>query len=151
MHFVGSERFIPDFLAIVTAYLFLICGLTGSLIFSIGQGLFIDLFSGGMHGLFTFLYTSVFCGIWLGSRFFNLQSPKGQLFIVLLTMLSKKVLLFIMLGAFSQEVIFPKSFVLNSLALSAVTAILAPVVFYLLDHLKGRAFDDGYGASKERL
>ncbi len=144
---MGSDFYALDLLTIVTAYLFLIYGQTGSCIFALGQGFFIDLFSGGMHGLFTFLHISVFGGIWLGSRFFNLQTPKGQIFIVSLVMLSKNIFFFIMVAAFSQEVFFPRSFLWVSGALAIGTGLFAPVLFFIFNRLRIAVFEDmGKGA-----
>jgi hypothetical protein len=45
-----------DLLTILIAYLFLFYGQTATVVFVFGQGILIDLFSGGLNGLFTFLY-----------------------------------------------------------------------------------------------
>ena len=151
VHLTGTEFFAPDLLTIVTAYLFLLYGYTATCIFAAGQGFFIDLLSGGMHGLFTFLYLIVFAGIWLGSRFFNLQSPKGQIVIVSLAMLSKKAFLFIMLTAFSQGTFFSKDFWLTCLGSLVCTALISPVLFCLLDQLRAFAFTIMQDTSKDQI
>jgi len=136
VRFTGTELVALDLLTIVTAYTFLIYGQTGSCLFALSQGFFIDLFSGEMHGLFTFLYICIFGGIWLGSRFFNLQTPKGQIFIVSLVMLTKNVIFIIMVAAFSQEFFFPRSFFWFSGALLIFTGLSAPVLFFVFDRLR---------------
>lgn len=148
---MGSDLFALDLLTILTAYTFLQYGQTGSCIFALGQGFFIDLFSGGMHGLFTFLYICVFGGIWLGSRFFNLQTPKGQIFIVFLVMLSKTVIFILMVAAFSQRAFFPKSFFEVSGALVIGTGLFAPVVFFILDYMRAAFFEHMAKRSTEQL
>ncbi len=151
VHFMGSDLFALDLLTIVTAYIFLLYGPTGACIFAFGQGFFIDLYSGGMHGLFAFLHICVFGGIWLGSRFFNLQTPKGQIFIVCLVMLTKKVLFIIMVAAFSQEVFFSRSFLWVSGALVIGTGLCAPVLFFMFDHLRASVFEDMGKGKTEQL
>jgi len=151
VHLTGTELFAPDLLTIGTTYLFLLYGHAGACIFAVGQGFFIDLFSGGMHGLFTFLYLIVFCGIWMGSRFFNLQSPKGQMVIVSLAMASKKVFLFIMLTAFSQGAFFSTAFWWACIGSLLCTGLIAPVLIYLLDHLRAVVFKITYETSKDQL
>jgi rod shape-determining protein MreD len=151
VHLTGTEIFAPDLLASVTAYMFLQYGYTAACIFAAGQGFFIDLLSGGMHGLFTFLYLIVFAGVWLGSRFFNLQSPKGQIVIVSLAMLSKKVFLFIMLTAFSQGTFFSRDFWWACLGTILCTGLISPVLIYLLDHLRAVAFKIMQDTSKDQI
>jgi len=151
VHLMGTELCAPDLLTIGVAYIFMIYGHTGACIFALGQGLFIDLFSGGMHGLFTFLYLVVFGGIWLVSRFFNLQSPKGQLVIVSLTMVSKKIFLFLMVAAFSQESFFPQSFLWVSIWLTAYTGLMAPVLFYFFNLVKSIIIEDSSSSSSDAI
>ena len=151
VRFMGSEIFALDFLTIATAYLFLLYGLTGACVFALVQGAFIDIFSGGLNGLFTFLYVGVFCGIWLGSRFFNLRTPKGQVVIVFVAMLWEKALFIIMLFVFSQHVVFPKSFLWVSGALAIGTCLIAPVLFYLFNSFRAVFFEDMRKASTEEF
>jgi hypothetical protein len=134
--FLGSESFTPDMLTTTTAYIFLRYGLAGSCIFALGQGLFVDLLSGGMYGIFTFLYLSVFGGILLCSRFFNLHSPRGQAAIVCLVILIKYVFFSLILKTFSQYAIFSGSFLWDSLTIVLVTGLITPLCFYLFDRLK---------------
>ena len=75
LNLTGSEYLTLDLLTIITAYLFLSYRKMVAGSFAFFQGLLIDIFSGGMHGLYTSLYLSVFGGIYLGSRFFDLQQP----------------------------------------------------------------------------
>ena len=148
---MGSEIFALDILTILTAYIFLIYGQTGSCIFALGQGFFIDLYSGGMHGLFTFLHVCVFGGIWLGSRFFNLQTPKGQMFIVSLALLLKIILFIMMVATFSQGIFSIKSFLWVSGALVIGTGLFAPILFLLFDRLRAAVIEDINKGSAEQL
>ena len=138
---VGSEFIVPDLITALILYVFLVFGHAGSFIFALGQGYFMDLFSGGMQGLFTFLYLSVFGCILLSSKFFNLYSARGQVTIIGLVMLLKSVLFSISLTAFSQRAVFPVSFPWISALVAIITGITTPVIFYLFDILKAIRFD----------
>ena len=118
------------------AYLFLHYGRKATSAFAFGQGFLFDLYSGGLHGLFTSLYLIVFLGIYLGTLSFNLQDAKGQILIVLIAMVSKQIALLALTTIFSLEA-FSLKYYLWPLVLSAlITALTAPFVFYLLDGLK---------------
>ncbi len=136
---MGSELFAPDLLTILISYVFLRYGQTSACFFALSQGIFIDLFSGGMHGFFTVLFLIVLCGIWLGSRLFNLQTQTGQIVIVFFAMLLKKVFFFIMLSFFSQGAFFSNSFLWISIGLIIFTGLIAPILHYYLDYLSASA------------
>ena len=120
-------------------------------IFALWQGIFVDLYSGGMHGLFTFLYLTVFGGIWYGSRFFNLQSPKGQFVILIIALAIKKIFLFSMLAAFSRHVIFTYTFWWAALGSILCTGLITPLLFCFLDYLKAIVFGPLNGSTKNQL
>lgn len=147
----GAELFVPDLLAIETAYVFCLFGNMAACIFALWQGVFIDLFSGGMHGLFTLLYLSVFGGISFGSRFFNLQSPKGQFVILVIAVATKKIFLLSMLAAFSRHVIFPYSFWWAALGSILCTGLITPLLFCFLDYLKAVVFGPLHDTTKNQL
>jgi hypothetical protein len=65
-----------DLLTIMIAYLFLLYGGTIAATFAFGQGFLIDLFSGGLDGLFALLYLSVFGGIYLGSLISKIRKDR---------------------------------------------------------------------------
>ncbi|MDZ7698977.1 MAG: hypothetical protein U5R49_19305 [Deltaproteobacteria bacterium] len=65
----GMQVFDLNVLIILTAYLFLIYGATASCGFALGQGVLIDIFSGGLEGLFTSVYFGVFVSIYVSSLF----------------------------------------------------------------------------------
>ena len=94
MIFWGSVRLEPDLMTIFVAYIFLFYGGTAAGASAFGQGLLIDLFSGGVHGLFTMLYSCVFVTVSLASRSLNLNGTKGQIIIVSVAVLIKKSLFF---------------------------------------------------------
>ena len=136
MNLVGVDAFDLDLFAVIIAYLFLFYGRTPAATFAFGQGLLIDLLSGGIHGLFTLIYLSIFGFIYLGSRLFNLEYPKGQVLLISSVVLLKKVLLLLVLSTFSQEVFFARSFLLISVVSAISTGIMAPIVFFLFNRLR---------------
>ena len=150
MSIVGLNLADLDLLTIIIAYLFLFYGQTATVIFAFGQGILIDLFSGGLHGLFTFLYLCVFGGVYLGSQFFNLQHPRGQMIIVALAVLLKKVMFFMMLTVFYHRLAFSKDFLLVSGFLVVGTGLISPILFYLFDCLRVDSLEDTLSSLNER-
>lgn len=147
MNLAGVDAFDPDLFAVIIAYLFLFYGRAPAATFAFGQGLLIDLLSGGIHGLFTFIYLSIFGCIYLGSRLFNLEYPKGQILLISSVVLLKKILLLLVLSIFFQEIFFPRSFILVSVVSAISTGIIAPIVFYLFNGLRS-LFLKGAGKAK---
>ena len=150
MSIVGWNLTDLDLLTIIIAYLFLFYGQTATVIFAFGQGILIDLLSGGLHGLFTFLYLCVFGGVYLGSQFFNLQHPRGQMIIVALAVLLKKVMFFMMLTVFYHRLAFSKDFLLVSGFLVVGTGLISPILFYLFDCLRADSLEDTHSFLNER-
>jgi cell shape-determining protein MreD len=151
MNLMGSNLVNLDVLTILIAYLFLFYGNTATATFAFGQGLFMDLFSGGLHGLFTLLYLGVYGGIILGYRFFDLQGPKGQMIIISLAVLMKELLFLIMLAVFYQNMTFSKDFFVISGVLAIVTGLIAPLLFYVFDCLRAESPEDARNFLSKRL
>lgn len=151
MGLIGLDFFDLDLLTLLTAYLFLFYGLVATGAFAFGQGLLIDLFSGGLHGLFTFLYLCVFGGIYLGSRLFDLKNPKGQVLLVFSAVLLKSMLLLVMIVLFSKEMVFSRSYILISGVSAIGTGLAAPLLFSLVNRLRGISPEDYPRGSPERL
>ena len=147
----GLDFFDLDFLTILTAYLFLAFGQIWAGVFALGQGFLIDVFSGGLHGLFSAAYLSVFFVILVGSRFFNLLNPKGQIIIVALSVLLKNAMLLILLRIFSQDVIYSETLLLVSFVSIGVTGLAAPLFFQLFNHLRGIPDRMTEGTSRMRI
>ena len=103
-----------DLVVVIIAYLMVYYGETGTGIFAFGQGILIDIFSGGILGLFTLLYLIIFFSIKLGSRPLYLLSAGGQIIIVLLA-----VLLFSDILMFASSAIF--------------SGLIAPIIFYFFN------------------
>ncbi|MGD9034736.1 MAG: hypothetical protein PVH02_18865 [Desulfobacteraceae bacterium] len=140
-----------DLVVIITAYLLVFYGATEAGIFALSQGLLVDIFSGGLLGLFTLLYLTVFLGMNLGSRFLDLRSARGQIIIISLAVLLKGILFFTFLNVFPLE-IHVSYFVLWAFAASAAcSGLLGPLVFYLLNHLKYFLLKDIREASENQI
>lgn len=136
LNFMGLEFLDPDLLTIMIAYLFLFYGPAAACAFAFGQGLLIDVFSSGLQGLFAFLYLSIFGGIYIGCRFFNLQEAKGQALLVSLVVGLKRILFIIVLSVFSQGAIVSSSFIWKSGVSAIGTGLIAPFIFLLFDTLR---------------
>ncbi len=132
----GTQGFDLNVLIILTAYLFLIYGATASCGFALGQGALIDIFSGGLEGLFTSVYFGVFVSIYVSSLFFNLQDLKGQMIIVATAVLVKSLLLFLVLMVFSQQVVVSTAYIRLSGISIVINSLLAPLLFKGLDRLR---------------
>jgi hypothetical protein len=140
-----------DLLTIMIAYLFLLYGGTIAATFAFGQGFLIDLFSGGLDGLFALLYLSVFGGIYLGCRFFNLQDPKGQGILVFLAVLLKGTLSIIVIKAFYPMGVFSKSQIFIT-GISAMGAgLIAPIMFNLFNRLRSISLNNEGGPPPDEL
>ncbi len=150
MGIVGLNLADLDLLTIIIAYLFLFYGQTATAMFAFGQGILIDLFSGGLHGLFTFLYLCVFGGVYLGSQFFNLQHPRGQMIIIALAVLLKKAMFFMMLTVFYHRLAFSKDFLWVSGFLVLGTGLISPILFYLFDCLRADSLEDTHSSLNGR-
>ncbi|HIJ20220.1 MAG TPA: hypothetical protein HPP58_04150 [Deltaproteobacteria bacterium] len=132
----GVDLFDLDFLTILTAYLFLSSGQLAAGSFALGQGILIDLFSAGLQGLFPALYLGAFWGITIVSRFVNLREAKGQAIIVAIAVLFKQMLMVLLVGFFSRDLIV--SFYFFKVAAISIlgSGIIAPLVFMLLNGLR---------------
>ena len=148
MNLAGFQYLDLDLLVILIAYLFLHYGKSAVCIFAFGQGLLVDIFSGGMHGLFTLLYLSSFGAIYLGSQFINLHEIKGQLFIVFLAVSFEKAVCLVVftLGGGNPSVFYWQSCV------SAIgTGAIAPLLFSLLNRLTRAFHKTSSGVSIKQL
>jgi len=135
-----TERVFPDAVGIdpicvLVAYSYLRSGVIHTAIFSFVQGLCLDIYSGGLKGLFVFLYLSEIGIIWLSCRFIDSSNPRGQILIVAMAWVTKEVLFFVLLFALDSrivlETVVPWALVVAFLG----TSLSAPVVFYFLDRV----------------
>jgi rod shape-determining protein MreD len=135
MHTVGFHSLDLDLLIVVIVYLLTRYGHTASCAFAFGQGLFIDVLSGGTRGFFTLIYLAVFWGLHFGSRFFDPESTRGQMILVALVLLLKKCLFFGLLVLFVPHVAVPRSFPIMIGGSMLITALSAPLFFMFFDYL----------------
>jgi len=140
-----------DLLTVVTAYLFLFYGPVAGGAFAFGLGLLMDLFSGGLFGLFAALHLAVFGSIYLGSFFFNLLEPRGQAFLIALAVLLKKLLFVLLVSVFSTEIIFSQSFFWVCAISVIVTGAMAPVFFVFFNLVQPVSVEDFFRKSKEEF
>ena len=140
-----------DLLTILTAYLLFSFGHTGAGAFALGQGFLIDVFSGGLHGLFACLGLIVWGWICMGSRLFNLQEAKGQIIIVSSAVFLKNIIFLLVLSIFNHNIILSMNFLLVSAASIAGSGLITPIIFRLLNRLGALfAIEDG-DSSGEKL
>jgi hypothetical protein len=124
-----------DIIIVLIAYLLAFHGETGAGVFAFGQGFIIDIFSGGIPGLFTLLYLVAFMCLRLASGPLNLYSTGGQITVVSLIVLLKKCLMIGLLYLFSMEIAFSVSDFLLFLVSMICSGLTAPFLFYFLDLL----------------
>jgi cell shape-determining protein MreD len=100
-----------------------------------GMGLLADIYSGGGHGIFLLAYAFSFGGIYASALFMDLEHPKGQIIIVTLSAFLRRIGLVPGFVAFSLGQQFSEGFVFGGLVTAALTGLLAPFAFYLLDRI----------------
>ncbi|MFC1883545.1 rod shape-determining protein MreD [Thermodesulfobacteriota bacterium] len=125
-----------DLITISAAYLFLAYGSLRTAIFAFGQGFIVDIYSGGLQGIYAFTYLCIFFIILIGSKSFNIKEPKGQFLLVFIAVVFKKIFTLLILWAFLNEITFVKSPIWISGSSALITAIFAPVIFYLFNRLR---------------
>lgn len=124
-----------DLVAIVIVYSMITYGETGAVIFAFGQGLIIDIFSGGLFGLFALIYLIVFFGIKLGSSPFDLFAVRGRMLVIFLAVFLKGILLISFLYVFDYQFLLTTSVLLEIAASAVFSGMVAPFLLYLFDHL----------------
>lgn len=136
INYIKLSLFDVDLVIIIMTYLLVVYGEIGAGIFALSQGILIDIFSGGLLGLFTLLYLTVFLGMNLGSRLFDLRSARGQVIVISLAVLLKGILLISLLNIFSLERHLSSSVLWVFAASALCSGLIGPFVFYLFNHLK---------------
>lgn len=124
-----------DIVIVLIVYLLMFYGETGVGIFAFGQGLIIDIFSGGMLGLFALLYLIVFFGIRIASRPLDIHSIGGQIAVINIAVLLKNILMVLFIYIFSMEIALSFFDFLVFIFSAICSGLLAPVIFYLLNLL----------------
>jgi len=134
---MGLGSAIPgvDISALLICHLFIRSGIKGAFLFAIGMGLLADIYSGGGHGIFLLAYAVSFGGIHASALFMDLEHPRGQIIIVTLCAFLRRIGLVPGFIAFSFGQHLPGGFFWGGMVTAALTGLLAPFVFYLLDKL----------------
>jgi rod shape-determining protein MreD len=124
-----------DIVVIVLVYLLAYRSETGAGIFALGQGLLMDIFSGGIWGLYTLLYLIIFLFIKIVSRPFALLSVFGQVVVIFMAVLVKDVLMISLLYIFSLNMNISYFDFLLFMFSALCSGLIAPFIFYLLNLL----------------
>jgi len=135
MNLLGSDLFDLDLIIVLTAYLALSYSNLAVALFAFGQGFVMDLFSAGLNGLFASIYLVVFCAIYFGGRLFDIEGLQGQVMVVSLSVLLKKIVFIIFQIIFSARVPLSTPFLIMALLSALGTGIIAPLFFRFLDSL----------------
>ena len=124
-----------DLIIVFMLYIFVFFGEMSAGIYAFFMGLVIDVFSGGIAGLFTLLYLLIFVGFKLGSRPFDLLSPGGQIIIISLVVILKEILILVFIRLFALESFFSFSIFLETILSAMFTGLIAPIIFFLINQL----------------
>lgn len=116
--------------------MFIYYGSVGAGVFAFCLGFITDLFSADLNGLYAFSYLIAFGGISLGSRFLDIQYPRGQILLVLVGVLLKEIIGFLIVAAYLGEFSFALSNFLGAGLFAGLTALMAPIVFRFLNSLR---------------
>ena len=132
----GIFRFLEvDLITIVMAYLLVYYGQTATGIFTLTQGLLMDILSHGPLGLFIILFLITFLSINLGFRLLDLQSPRGQIIQVSLAVLVKAIFFMLLLQLFPIEMDVSAYTLLAFVTSAIISGLLAPCLFILFNYL----------------
>jgi rod shape-determining protein MreD len=132
----GLVRFFAvDLLTIIIAYLLINYGTAWAVIFAMGQGFLIDIFSSGLSGLFSFLYLITFLSIKAGSSFFDLDSLRGRIFLIAIAVFLKEIFLIAFLKAFAMEIFISLTDLLSFVTSALFSGLIAPVLFYVFNQM----------------
>lgn len=124
-----------DLVVILVAYLVTWHGDSWSGAFALGMGLLIDILSSAPLGLFSVIYLGLFLGIRLGDALVDLHSVKGQVIVVSLAVLIKKLLFIAFLRLLALEIAMDGRVLFAFFCSAVFTAVAAPVVFFFFDAL----------------
>jgi rod shape-determining protein MreD len=124
-----------DIVIVLIVYLLMSYGDIGVGIFAFCQGLIIDIFSGGMLGLFALIYLIVFFGIRVASLPLDILSIGGQMAVISIAVLLKNILMVTFIHIFSMEIALSFSDLLFFIFSAVCSGLIAPFLFYLLNLL----------------
>ena len=151
INFLEIHFFDIDLVIIITTYLLLMDEETGAGVFALGQGLLIDVYSGGPLGLFTLLYLMLFLTIHIGSGFLDLHSVKGQAIIILLAVLLKGGLLISFLNIFSLEIHISYSILWSFAGSGVCSGFVGPLILRFFHWIGALIAGPGEGDSENDI
>ena len=124
-----------DLVIILSVYLFVFHGETSAGVFILGQGLVVDILSGGMFGLYIMLYLIVFVCVKLASRPLDLMSAGGLLASICMAVMLKEILLVVFLYVFSREITLSVIDIIYFILSAICSGIIAPFIFHCMNIL----------------
>lgn len=102
-------------------------------IFAFCQGFLLDILSGGVQGLFTFLYLLVYLTIRITSHPIDLLSTGGRTAVVFIAVMVKELLMILLFSIFSLEFSFSVYSLLKFCLSAILTSILSVIIFQFLN------------------
>ena len=120
-----------DLIIVFTVY-FLATNESSPGIFAFSQGFLLDIFSGGVMGLFTLLYLLTYFVIRMASHPIDLLSPVGRVAVVLIAVIVKELLMTLFLNIFSLQYIFTADTLVNFCVSAILTGLISMFIFYFL-------------------
>jgi rod shape-determining protein MreD len=120
-------------LIIVFTVFFLASGESSPGIFAFCQGFLLDVFSGGVTGLYTLLYMLVYCVIRLVSHPIDLLSPTGRTAVIFIAVMVKGLLLAMFLNVFSLQHNFSLDSFYQFCISSVTTSILSIFILHFFN------------------
>jgi len=137
-HLLGIERLDIDLIPIVLIY---ILGnnqelRAGCLAFC--MGVLTDILAPSQLGLFAFAYSAIILGMYRCRQFLNFNNIKTATLFVALFLLTKWAFLLLVLRLFPAGHYMPSISLGSMLVSAAITSLLAPPLFYVLDLAGGQ-------------
>ena len=125
-----------DIVTLFILYLSIISEENMAALFAFFQGLFMDIYSGGIYGLSPFLYLCVCTFIYILSNFIDINRRAGNMMIIFLALLFKDLLFLLITYIFFDTISLNISFLRSLLLCIILTVFLSPAIFNLLNRLR---------------
>jgi len=120
-----------DLVIVFTTY-FLVSNESSPGVFAFCQGFLLDVFSGGVPGLFTLLYLLVYFCIIIVSHPIDLLSPVGRAAVVFIAVIIKELIMLLFLSLFSIQYHFSSDSLLSFFLSAMLTSIISVFIFHFL-------------------
>lgn len=120
-----------DLIIIFTVY-FLASNESSPGIFAFCQGFLLDIFSGGVPGLFTLTYMLVYFSARIASHPIDLLTPVGRAAVVFIAVIIKELIMLLLLSLFSIQYFFSADSILSFFLSAVLTSILSVFIFHFL-------------------